>query len=157
MIFVTTGTQLPFPRLVSAMDRLAATLEEEVIAQIGPDTAPYPHLETHPTLSPDRFATLFQSARLIVAHAGIGTVLSARIHAKPLVLMARRHDLGEHRNDHQLATAAALADQTGLYVAPDAAALEALLRAPDLVAMQAVDGPNLGRLTDFIGGWITPP
>ncbi len=152
MIFATTGTQLPFPRLIAALDALAPDLDEPVIAQIGPDPAPYANLETHATLSPDRFEALFEDARIVIAHAGIGTILSARRHARPLVIVPRRFDRGEHRNDHQLATARELADRTGLHVAWQVADLPALLRDPDLAAPPRPDAtpPAEGPLADLL-------
>jgi UDP-N-acetylglucosamine transferase subunit ALG13 len=154
MIFVTTGTQLPFPRLVSAMDDLAPRLGERIIAQIGPDPQPYPALEIIDHLLPARFESLIAEARVIVGHAGIGTIMAARRHGKPLILMARRHDLGEHRNDHQLATLAALEGRPGLYPANEPVDLERLLRRSDLRPAEAVPGPGLERLTSFIADWI---
>jgi len=155
VILVTTGTQLPFPRLVAAMDRLVPTLGERVVAQVGPDAATYPNLETHATLAPEVFVALFRDARLVVAHAGIGTVLSARRHAKPLILMPRRHRLGEHRNDHQVATAEALQGRQGLYLAWDEGDLGELLKIRDTLApMHDALGPKAVALTSFIAGWL---
>ena len=130
MIFATTGTQLPFPRLIAALDALAPGLGEPVIAQIGPDPAAYRNLETYATLTPGRFDTLFAEARIVVAHAGIGTILSARRHGRPLILVPRRLDHGEHRNDHQLATARELEQRAGLSVAWQVEDLEAMLHRP---------------------------
>ena len=130
MIFATTGTQLPFPRLIAALNALAPGLDEPVIAQIGPDPGSYPNLETHATLSPARFDELFAGARIVVAHAGIGTILSARRHGRPLILMPRRFEHGEHRNDHQLATARELEQRAGLSVAWQAEDLAGMLAGP---------------------------
>ena len=130
VIFATTGTQLPFPRLIAALDALAPSLDEPVIAQIGPDPTAYPHLETHATLTPGRFDALFAEARIVVAHAGIGTILSARRHGRPLILVPRRFDHGEHRNDHQLATARELEQRAGLSVAWQVKDLAAILHGP---------------------------
>ena len=105
MIFATTGTQLAFPRLMAALNGLAPDLGEEIIAQAGPDPAPYPALQIAATLTPAQYEDTVTRARLIVAHAGIGTILTARRHAKPLILVPRKAALGEHRNDHQWATA----------------------------------------------------
>lgn len=155
MIFVTIGTQLPFPRLVATMDRLAPKLGERVVAQVGPDTATYGNLETSATLEPNAFEGLFREARLVVAHAGIGTVLSARRHAKPLVLMPRRHALGEHRNDHQIATAEALKGRTGLYVAWDEDGLAALLnKGREFAPMRDEPGAKSAQLTKFVSEWL---
>lgn len=155
MIFVTTGTQLAFPRLVSAMNRLAPELGEPVCAQVGPDPADYPELEVVPHLSPHRFEALIMQSRVVVAHAGIGTILTARRHHKPLILMARRHHLGEHRNDHQMATLDALKGRPGLYATADAEGLGELLRRGDLQPATPTPGVEVERLMSFVKEWIS--
>lgn len=155
MILVTTGTQLPFPRLVAAMDRLAPGLGERVVAQVGPDAGEYTNLETHARLDPETFEALFREARLVVAHAGIGTVLAACRHGKPLILMPRRHSLGEHRNDHQMATAEALQGRAGLYLAREEDDLAELLSRRDaLVPMREEPGPGAAALNGFVSAWL---
>ena len=42
---------------------------------------------------------------MIVAHAGMGSILTALEYGKPILVMPRRGDLRETRNDHQIATA----------------------------------------------------
>ena len=116
MIFATVGTQLPFPRLIEALDRIAAESGAEIIAQTGPFDGAAPHLTCHGGLSPQEFEAHFTVARVVVAHAGIGTILSAKRYGKPLVLLPRRHALGEHRNDHQQATAKQVETLPGVYV-----------------------------------------
>jgi UDP-N-acetylglucosamine transferase subunit ALG13 len=154
MIFATTGTQLPFPRLIAALDALAATLPEPIIAQIGPDRGRYDNLQTHESLTPAEFDEMFTEARVIVAHAGIGTILSARRHRCPLILVPRRADLNEHRNDHQGATARGLEQRAGLNIVWDVADLEAALRDPHPPAEAGDIGPldqlhaHLRDLTD---------
>ena len=154
MIFATTGTQLPFARLIAALDALAPTLGEPVIAQIGPDTGEYANLETHATLPPERFDTLFARARIVVAHAGIGSILSARRHRRPLVLVPRRFDLGEHRNDHQMATARELEQRAGLSVAWRTEDLAGLLAGPSAPDEPAPESESLNRLRDHLRGLI---
>ena len=65
---------------------------------------------------------------LVVAHAGMGTVITAGEHGKPIVLLPRRAPLGEHNNDHQADTALWLAPGPDLLVADAEAALPALHR-----------------------------
>jgi UDP-N-acetylglucosamine transferase subunit ALG13 len=59
---------------------------------------------------------LFQAASLIVTHAGMGSVLTGLKYRKPIVIVPRKASLGEHRNDHQLATAKWLASRPGIQV-----------------------------------------
>lgn len=154
MIFVVTGTQLPFPRLIGAMDALAPALDEPVIAQVGPDTTPRANIETHAKLPPARFETLFAQARIVVAHAGVGSILSAKRLARPLIVVPRRFDLGEHRNDHQQATARELEGMTGLAIAWDIDSLPELLRPGRVAPADPTPGPLteslIAQLRDFI-------
>lgn len=119
MIVVTVGMQLGFDRLIKAMDVLAPGLGTPVIAQTGMGTYRPQHMEARVKIAPSEFEALVGQARLVVAHAGIGTVLTTARCAKPIVLMPRRADLGEHRNDHQQATARKLAGRPGILVAMD--------------------------------------
>lgn len=158
MIFATTGTQLAFPRLMAALDALAPDLGEEIIAQVGPDPdahARYGALDIRTHLSPADYDRTVGQARVLVAHAGIGTLLTARRHGKPLILVPRRHDLGEHRNDHQLATARHVADLEGVHIAWEVADLRPLLLRPDLpAAHETGTSDRRSALTGFIEGWI---
>ena len=106
MIFATVGTQLPFDRLVSALDSWLETQEQtEVFAQIGVTSYRPRRLKWKKFLDGQEFSEHFENATAIVAHAGIGSILPALELGKPIVIMPRLAELGEHRNDHQLATA----------------------------------------------------
>jgi len=110
MIFVTTGTQAPFDRLIQAVDESIPFLNgEEVVAQTCQSSYVPNHMTTVDLMSPADFFEHFNNAKLIIAHAGMGTVLSAMSAAKPLIVMPRLASLREHRNDHQLATVKKLA------------------------------------------------
>lgn len=125
MIIVTVGMQLAFDRLIEAMDRLAPTFDFPIVAQTGLGTYKPQHMEARTKIAPAEFEQLVENCRLIVSHAGIGTVLTAARFAKPVVLMPRRADLGEHRNDHQIATVRNLAGRPGIVIADDEAELAA--------------------------------
>ncbi len=129
MILVTVGMQLGFDRLIAAMDALAPTLGQPVIAQVGKGAYRPAHMEARISIAPAEFEALVAQASLIVSHAGIGTVLTAARLEKPIVLVPRRAGLGEHRNDHQLATVRQLAGRPGIVVAEDEAALPAAIAA----------------------------
>ncbi|WP_432472314.1 glycosyltransferase [Amphritea sp. HPY] len=106
MIFVTVGTQLPFERLIKAVDDWAANNPQvEVIAQIGKTRYAAEHLRTVVSMTPDEYDQQLSAAELIIGHVGMGTIISGVKHKKPLILMPRHAAKGEHRNDHQLSTA----------------------------------------------------
>ena len=133
MILVTVGSQLPFDRLLHGLDIWCQDhSDERVLAQIA-DPGPhgyYPeHAEWERFLDPEIFDQRFIEARLIVAHAGMGSIIGALMAAKPIVIMPRRADLGEHRNDHQLATVEKFRDRPNVYVADDEQALPSTINA----------------------------
>ena len=154
MIFLTVGTQLAFPRLARAMNDYAAKHDEQVIAPVGGDDAELPKLDVRHMLPPDEFVDIFRRARVVVAHAGIGTILSARRYNRPLVIVPRRHALGEHRNDHQLATAQALVGLSGLHVAWEIEDLPKLLDGGALKSADGNKGSRHAALVEGIGQFI---
>ena len=127
MIFVTIGTQIPFDRLIEILDRIAPELNEEIYAQALRGKYKPKHFKLIDFIEPDEFEKVFAQARLIVAHAGMGTILSALRNSKPLVILPRLASLGEHRNDHQNATAQMIKEKNYAYVATDEQELRELL------------------------------
>ncbi len=118
MIFVTVGTQLAFDRLIKAVDTWAGqNPSETVFIQIGPGEYKPKHCEFADFVPPDKANELFKNADLIVSHAGMGSILTALKYRKPILVLARKASLGEHRNEHQLATAKWLGKKPGVFVA----------------------------------------
>lgn len=155
MIVVTVGMQLGFDRLIAAMDNLAPRLAMPVIAQTGKGTYQPRYMDARAKIAPAEFAALVERSQVIVAHAGIGTVLTAARAKKPVVLLPRRADRGEHRNDHQLATVRMLAGRSGILVAMDEAELEA--RIAEALALEigvAVPSPTAHRLHLALAAFI---
>ncbi len=135
MILVTVGGQLPFDRLVRAVDLWAgARGRGDVFAQTGAGAYRPRHLASAPLLAPAELATRLAAARAVVSHAGMGTILAALEAGKPVVVLPRRAALREQRNDHQLATAERLRGRPGVHVALDEEELVRLLDALDGLA-----------------------
>lgn len=132
MIFCTIGTQAPFDRFLKIVDEVAAGLDEEVVAQVYKSHYQAKNIKTVNFLPPDEFQELFKSARMIVAHAGMGTIISAMQQEKPIIVFPRIAKLGEHRNEHQLATAEKMKELGYVYVANDSEELRNLLTNPNL-------------------------
>ena len=138
MIFVTIGTQLPFDRLIKIIDELAPQLNEEVVAQVYQCGFMPKNIRTIDFLAPDEFNTLFDKARLIISHAGMGTILSALQKDKPIIVFPRIAALGEHRNEHQLATANKFKELGSVYVAMNENELRTLLLGKDLKPLSEI-------------------
>ncbi len=154
MIFATVGTQLPFPRLMLALDRIAEAHGLSITAQTAEPHASYPHLNATAHLHPAAFGDHVRRASILVGHAGIGTVLTARKLAKPLIVLPRRASLGEHRNEHQLATAKVLNGLAGIYVAWEERDLERWLTSRELAGASAGSSPDRDRLNMHIRKFI---
>lgn len=128
MIFVAVGTQLPFDRLIRAMDEWAgAGSGREVVAQIANGSYVPKHIQSHASLPPEEFQAHLARCDLLVAHAGIGSILSALELGKPVIVLPRQAALGEHRNEHQLATAKRFGARGMVRVAQDETELRHLL------------------------------
>lgn len=132
MIFVTVGTQLPFDRLVKAIDEIVPSLGgEEVICQsLGGKYMPV-NMECRHYIGKQEYTRIFAEARIIVAHAGIGSILNAFKSGKHIIIMPRKASFGEHRNDHQTDTASALREYDNIHVAWDETQLSSILLSSD--------------------------
>lgn len=155
MILVTVGMQLGFDRLIRTMDIVQTGIGIRFVAQTGKGTYQPENMEARRQLSPAEFAELAEQAALIVSHAGIGTVLTARRLGKPIVLLPRRASLGEHRNDHQIATAKALAGRPGILVAMDETELPGLIvRGLAIETVEQAENPGLASLSGEVARFI---
>lgn len=130
MIFVTAGTQLPFDRFVKAIDDIAPSIDDELVVQAIPGRYVPVNFQLVPFVTSAEFERYVDGCSVIVAHAGMGSLLTAMLKSKPVIIFPRRGALGEHRNDHQMATAAHMAQMGYAYVAEDAEGLRMLLSAP---------------------------
>lgn len=128
MIFVTIGSMFPFDRLIQVMDAWAlANPAQDVLAQIGDGTYQPKHMKFVRRLSQTEFGQTVAGAKLIVSHAGMGTVITAGRAGRPMVLLPRLQEWGEHTTDHQIATANWLGGKPGIHVAPTDADLPAAI------------------------------
>ena len=119
MIFVTVGSQMPFDRLVKAVDEWVGQSSREVLAQIGDSQLQPKHMRYVHSMPPSEYVDCVRRAELVVAHAGMGSIITALEFGKPILIMPRRGSLNETRNEHQMATARQFAGKTGIYVAMD--------------------------------------
>ncbi len=131
MIFVTVGHELRFDRLIKGLDNWALESGYKDIfaqvAELGEEGYKPRNFAWQSFLDPDSFKSRFEEADLIVAHAGMGTIITALTMKKPLLIMPRKGAFKETRNDHQIATAEQFARRSGIYVANDETELGTVL------------------------------
>jgi UDP-N-acetylglucosamine transferase subunit ALG13 len=120
MIFVTVGTQLGFDRLIKFVDIWAQKNPTvDVFCQISQGTYYPRHCNYSKDLTSEEFEKKFKDSQVVVAHAGMGSIISALEFQKPLIIMPREYKYGEHRNDHQISTVEKYLDKEGLYFCQD--------------------------------------
>lgn len=155
MIFITVGTQLPFDRLILELDEFFQGSEEKIFAQIGPSNIVLKNCEYADFVTPSKADSLFREASLIIAHAGMGSILTALKYQKPILIIPRKASLGEHRNEHQLATANWVRDLPGVLVADDEKqAIEILQNQDALINGNSIPDFAEKRLLDFVSEFI---
>ena len=151
---------MPFDRLIRTMDEWAAAHRDTaVFFQIGKGAYEPRHGEFVRLMPVAAYRARLADAALFVAHAGMGSIISAIEAGKPLVMLPRLKTRGEHNTDHQLATAATVGRRTGLHVADGeddlGPLLDALLADPSAVPSPIAPfaSPELiGRVRAFIKG-----
>lgn len=155
MILVTVGTQASFDRFIRIVDKIAIEIGEEIVVQSFKGLYEPKNVKFVDFLPPDEFNKLFNEARLIVSHAGMGTIISAMQQEKPIIVFPRIAALGEHRNEHQMATAKQMAKMKYVYVAFNEKQLRELMLAPNLKPLHKLDvevsQSLIDSLTEFIG------
>lgn len=109
MILVTTGTnEARFDRLISSLDSIPG--HEEIIAQTGASAVRPARAKCVDFLPFDELSSLVQQARVVVMHAGIGSILLALSHGKRPIVVTRSKKHGEAVDDHQMPVALRFAD-----------------------------------------------
>lgn len=136
MIFVTLGTQeFQFDRLLRELDGLPG--DEELVVQGGRSTFRPARAVWHDYLSFGETVEHVRRARVVVCHAGVGSVMTALEQGRRPVVVPRLRAHGEAVDDHQLPFARRLAATGAVLLVEDLATL------PD--ALSAEEAPETGR------------
>lgn len=151
MIFVTVGNHNQgFDRLVKKMDEIAEKIDEEVIMQIGstkykPVNAGYFEFAEY-----SKIQKLNSDARIIVSHAGVGSILTALEQKTHLIIFPRLKRYSEVGDDHQLQIAKELAENPNVTVVNDVEGLEEALK----IDFSFVERSNGNRLVHSLKKYI---
>jgi len=150
---------MPFDRLIRTVDRWATEQgRSDVFAQIGTSEYRPKAMRWTRFLEPEEFKRHYEAAKVIVAHAGTGSILTALQLGKPILVMPRRAALLETRNDHQVATAQEFSRLGKISVASDETELLAKLAGLERLKRGAFVGPHASAsLIDAIQKFIDGP
>jgi len=105
VIFITVGTErFQFDRLLGALHRAKedGRIADEVYAQTGSSKGSYPLFRCRKFYDLDEQINMMKEADIIVAHAGIGSMLLCSSMGKIPVFFPRSSACGEHFDDHQM-------------------------------------------------------
>jgi beta-1,4-N-acetylglucosaminyltransferase len=100
MIFVTIGTSEPFERLLGGLPLPPAG--EELVVQMGESNTQPAGATCLTYMAFDELADYVRRARLVVTHAGVGTIMVAHQADKRCIVVPRLARFGEAIDDHQL-------------------------------------------------------
>lgn len=100
MIFVMLGTNpYPFDRLLSAVDRWAASSGEKVVAQTGHTKLPVANIECHDFVSHEQIKEWIRHADLVIAQGGFGSLRDCLVAGKPTIAVPRLPEYGECQDE----------------------------------------------------------
>lgn len=105
MILVTLGTQdKSFKRLLDAIEREieVGVIKEQVIVQAGFTKYDSKNMLIFDLIPMDEFNKLVSECRLLITHAGVGSILTGLKNNKKIIAVPRLSKYHEHTNDHQL-------------------------------------------------------
>ena len=150
LIFVTVGGMRAFDRLIREMDRIAGKTDEEVVMQIGSTDYKPKSCDYFGFLPVNEIEELYADARVVVCHAGIGSILTAVKYNKPLILVPRLQRYGEVFDDHQLEIAREM-ESRGMTVVYDTSNLESAVENVDVRPVEFRGETNLvHRLKEYL-------
>ena len=105
MILVLLGTQdKPFLRLLKAVKEVKekGNIKDKIIAQVGCTNFNCDNIETFDFIQKEELQTLIDKARVIITHAGVGTIIECLNKDKKVIVVPRLKKYKEHTNNHQL-------------------------------------------------------
>ena len=138
MILVTTGTNgAAFDRLLRQIEYIDSA--EDVLVQHGPSQIRPSGATCVPFLSFEALVDAVRSARAVVTHGGVGSVLIAAMEGKLPFVVPRLARYGEAVDDHQLTFARRLDSEGIVTLVEDPAQL------PDLLHGNVRSAQRLGQ------------
>lgn len=153
MTFVTLGNPTqPFNRLLEAIKALVAdnTLPRPVLVQSGATRSfSCTECEIVPLLSPADFDRAMVNAKVVIGHAGAGTIINALRAGHCPIVMPRERRYGEMVDDHQGELVKALAAEGLVYVASSVQEIRTGVAVVQQRRGHSVSGSN-SRLLDLV-------
>jgi UDP-N-acetylglucosamine transferase subunit ALG13 len=158
-VLVTAGTDHHrFDRLMDWIERWIAARGEpvDVLVQTGTSRAPA-GARSVAMMTPEEFEDALRSADVVVTQGGPGGIVQARRAGRRPIVVPRRHGLGEHVDDHQVAFCRRMATEGDVVLAETEdgfrVALDAAIADPDSLAATA-DEAHVAQTVRTLGTLI---
>lgn len=140
MIVVTVGTnEAPFDRLLQAVDALSGS--ERLVVQHGASRIRPAGATCFPFLPFEELLAYVRGARMVVTHAGVGSIMVSLASGKRPVVVPRLRRFREAVDDHQVLLGRRLA----------ASGLVTFLERPERLGDVLTEGPGEGSPPDLGG------
>jgi UDP-N-acetylglucosamine transferase subunit ALG13 len=152
LIFVTVGNHNQrFDRLIKKMDEIAGKIDEKVIMQIGHTNYKPVNAEYFSFVdSFEEILRLNRDSRVVVSHAGAGSIVTALKQKTPVIVVPRLKKYNEHMNDHQLEIAHAMSDDKNVTVVYDIESLKDFLKLNYTFVEECSNNRLVYRLRSYI-------
>jgi UDP-N-acetylglucosamine transferase subunit ALG13 len=148
MIFVTVGNHYQgFDRLIQKADEIASRTSYDILIQKGyssyrPQSARY--FDFVPIQTAIEY---IRKSKLVISHAGIGTIILCKEYGTPLIILPRKKKYGEHGTDHQVEIAKAIEERKDdrMFIVYEEDRLEAKIAEVLARNQEPVPNANVGR------------
>ena len=156
ILFATGASQFPFDRLLRAIE--ARPDGERIVVQHGCSAVQPEDAECVDFLPMPELAALVREARVVVTHAGVGSILLCLTNGRSPVVVPRLKRFGETVDDHQLESARRFAEAGLVTLVEDPGDLAAALsQAGDtVVAPPSQEGALVQELRTYFAETIRP-
>ncbi len=88
-------------RLIEAVDNLAPHFDEEFFIQTGNSSYIPKNCNYQDFLDSETYNKMIAQSSVLITHAGVGTIISGITAGKPVIVVPRLVEYGEHVDDHQ--------------------------------------------------------
>lgn len=149
MIFAIVGTQrFPFDRMFELIDEAmeAGIIQEDVVAQSGYTEYKPRNFSVIPFLTQEEMNDYVERSRCVITHAGVGSITNCLERGKPVIVIPRRKEQGEHVDDHQLEISKVFQDRGYVAVAESREELQQLIPCIEELSFQ----PYVRQPSDLI-------
>jgi UDP-N-acetylglucosamine transferase subunit ALG13 len=153
MILVATGaSQFPFDRLLRALEGLRS--DERIVAQHGVSALRPDGTECVDFVPMPELARLIREARVVVTHAGVGSILLCLTNGRRPIVVPRLKRYGETVDDHQLESARRFAAADLVTLVEDPERLVEMLLAVDDARSELAPPSGESQLVRELRGYL---